>query len=321
MKKNLRIAFMGTPEFAVASLEGLVTSGFEVAVVVTAPDRPAGRGRKLTASAVKQYALKQGIPVLQPTRLRDPEFLEELRGYRANLQVVVAFRMLPEVVWKMPEYGTFNLHASLLPDYRGAAPVNWAIINGETQTGVTTFFIDQQIDTGNIILQEQVNIGPEETAGQLHDRLMQVGADLVVKTARRIESGAVETRPQKHMDSPKTAPKLNPENTLIPWDAPLMEVYNRIRGLSPYPGAWSMLENGADQLRIKVYASSPSDLAARGNPGTLKQDGKRLFVACGNGWLELLEMQFPGKRRMAVQEILNGLSLEKGAHFHQTPAA
>ena len=320
MKRNLRIAFMGTPEFAVASLEGLVTSGFEVVVVVTAPDRPAGRGRRLTASAVKQYALKQGIPVLQPTRLRDPEFLEELRGYRANLQVVVAFRMLPEVVWKMPEYGTFNLHASLLPDYRGAAPINWAIINGETQTGVTTFFIDQQIDTGNIILQEQTPLGPEETAGQLHDRLMKLGAGLVVETVSRIESGRVETRPQKHIDSPKTAPKLNQENTLIPWDAPVLEVHNRIRGLSPYPGAWSILENGADQLRIKVYASTPSDLAAKGNPGTLKQHGKRLFVACENGWLELLEMQLPGKRRMAVQEILNGFSLERGARFHQTPA-
>lgn len=316
MKKNLRIAFMGTPDFAVGSLEALVSTGFNVAVVITAPDRPAGRGRKLTASAVKQYAQKQGIPVLQPTRLKDPEFLEQLQGYHANLQVVVAFRMLPEVVWKMPEYGTFNLHASLLPDYRGAAPINWAIINGETQTGVTTFFIDEQIDTGNIILQQQARIDPKETAGELHDRLMELGAKLVVETVRRIENSQVETHPQKHIDSPKTAPKLTRENTRLSWDGDAREVYNRIRGLSPYPGAWALLENGSDQLRIKVYTSNPSEMADEGNPGTLKQEGKRLFVACGNGWLELLEMQLPGKRRMSVHEILNGLSLEKGARFH-----
>jgi methionyl-tRNA formyltransferase len=316
MKKNLRIAFMGTPEFAVASLKGLVLSGFKVAVVVTAPDRPAGRGRRLTAPAVKQYAEEQGIPVLQPTRLKDPEFLKQLGGYHANLQVVVAFRMLPEAVWKMPEYGTFNLHASLLPDYRGAAPINWAIINGETQTGVTTFFIDEQIDTGNIILQRETPIGPQATAGELHDLLMQVGADLVVDTVSRIERGEVETRPQKHIESPKTAPKLNQENTRIPWGLPAMVVYNRIRGLSPYPGAWTLLENGSDQLRIKVFASNPSEVTDEGKPGTLKQEGKRLFVACGTGWLELLEMQLPGKRRMSVHEILNGLALEKGAHFH-----
>lgn len=312
---------MGTPEFAVASLKALVETGFDVAVVITAPDRPAGRGRKLTASAVKQYAQKQGIPVLQPTRLKDPEFLKQLEGYDANLQVVVAFRMLPELVWKMPKYGTFNLHASLLPDYRGAAPINWAIINGETQTGATTFFIDEQIDTGNIILQQQTPIGPEENAGQLHDRLMELGADLVVDTVRRIESSEVETRPQKHIDSPKRAPKLNPENTRISWHSPTQEIYNRIRGLSPYPGAWSLLENGSDLLRVKVYASKPAAVGADGRPGILKQDGKRLFVACRNGWLELLEMQLPGKRRMAVYEILNGLTLEKGAHFHEAPAA
>jgi methionyl-tRNA formyltransferase len=321
MKKKLRIAFMGTPEFAVASLKELVESGFDVAVVITAPDRPAGRGRKLTASAVKQYAQKQGIPVLQPTRLKDPEFLKQLEGYDANLQVVVAFRMLPEVVWKMPKYGTFNLHASLLPDYRGAAPINWAVIDGETRTGATTFFIDERIDTGNIILQQQTPIGPEETAGELHDRLMKLGAELVAETVSRIESGEVETRPQKHIDSPKKAPKLNPENTRLSWDSPTSEVFNRIRGLSPYPGAWSLLENGSDLLRVKVYASNPSAIADDGKPGALKQDGKRLFVACRDGWLELLEMQLPGKRRMAVHEILNGLALEKGAHFHEPPAA
>jgi methionyl-tRNA formyltransferase len=315
MKKDLRIAFMGTPEFAVASLKALVVSGYNVPVVVTAPDRPAGRGRKLTASAVKQYAQKQGIPVLQPTRLKDPEFIGKLRGYQINLQVVVAFRMLPEVVWRLPEYGTFNLHASLLPEYRGAAPINWAIINGETQTGVTTFFIDEEIDTGNIILQEETPIQPEETAGELHDRLMQLGAELVVETVRRIESRQVQTCPQKHIDSPKTAPKLHRENTRISWEAPTMQAYDKIRGLSPFPGAWTLFENGTDQQRIKVYESRPSELKKNGNPGALYQEGNRLFVACGNGWLELLEMQLPGKRRMPVREILNGLLLEKEAHF------
>ena len=307
---------MGTPEFAVDSLKALVISGFKVVVVVTAPDRPAGRGRKLTASAVKKYAQDQGIPVLQPTSLKDPDFLEQLKGYHANLQVVVAFRMLPAVVWKMPEYGTFNLHASLLPDYRGAAPINWAIINGETQTGVSTFFIDEQIDTGHIILQQDTGIGPKETAGELHDRLMKLGAELVVETVSRIESHRVEARPQKHIDSPKTAPKLNQENTRIPWEGPSIEAYNRIRGLSPYPGGWTLLENGSDPLRIKVYASDLSDISDEASPGTLKQVGKRLFVACGDGWLELLEMQLPGKRRMSVLEVLNGLSIEKGARFH-----
>lgn len=315
MKKKLRIAFMGTPEFAVASLKALVDSEYQVVVVVTAPDRPAGRGRKLTASAVKEYARQQGIPVLQPTRLKDPGFLEELRGYDANLQVVVAFRMLPEAVWRMPAYGTFNLHASLLPEYRGAAPINWAVINGETQTGVSTFFIDEQIDTGNIILQREISIGPEETAGELHDRLMVLGAGLVVETVERIERGHLETRPQKHIDSPKTAPKLNRENTCISWEAGASEVHDKIRGLSPYPGAWTQLENGSDLLQVKVYASRLSDLKSAGMPGELKQEGRQLFACCGNGWLELLEMQFPGKRRMPVREILNGLSLDKEAHL------
>ncbi len=315
MKKNLRIAFMGTPEFAVASLEALVDSGYQVVVVVTAPDRPAGRGRKLTAPAVKQYAREQGIPVLQPTRLKDPGFLEELKGYDVNLQVVVAFRMLPEVVWKLPEYGTFNLHASLLPEYRGAAPINWAIINGETQTGVTTFFIDEQIDTGNIILQRETLVGPEETAGELHDRLMLLGAKLVVETVKCIDRGSLKTQPQKHIDSPKTAPKLNRENSRISWDAGASQIHNMIRGLSPYPGAWTMLENGSDTLQVKIYASHRSEIKTGGKPGELKQDGNRLFACCGNGWLELLEMQLPGKRRMTVREILNGLSLDKEAHF------
>ncbi len=315
MKKDLRIAFLGTPEFAVASLAELVKSGYHVAVVVTAPDRPAGRGRKMTASPVKQFAQKEGIPVLQPTNLKDPGFLQELNAFQANLLVVVAFRMLPEAVWKLPEYGTFNLHASLLPEYRGAAPINWAVIHGETKTGVTTFFIDEKIDTGHIILQRETAVGPEESAGDLHDRLMELGAALVVETVNLIESSDVRTRPQKHLDAGKSAPKLNPENTRISWDAPNRQVYNLIRGLSPYPGAWTMLENGEDPLRVKVYASKPADRGACESPGVLDQEGKRLYAACGDGWLELLEIQLPGKRRMSVGEVLNGLSLEKGAHF------
>ena len=205
MKKNLRIGFMGTPEFAVASMEELLKSGFEVVVAVTAPDRPAGRGRKMTASAVKKAAVKHQIPVLQPEKLKDPLFLADLAGYNIDLLIVVAFRMLPKAVWELPPYGTFNLHASLLPDYRGAAPINWAVINGETQTGVTTFFIDEQIDTGNIILQQSTFIGPEETAGELHDRLMALGAALVVETARIIGKGEVATQKQKHLSSAQPA--------------------------------------------------------------------------------------------------------------------
>lgn len=306
---------MGTPDFAVPSLEALIETGFRVVVVVTAPDRPAGRGRKMTAPAVKAAALRHGIPVLQPKNLKDPAFAEQLRSYRVNLQVVVAFRMLPEVVWRLPEHGTFNLHASLLPDYRGAAPINWAVINGETRTGATTFFIDAQIDTGHIILQEATPVGPEETAGELHDRLMHLGAGLVVETVRRIASGTVETRPQKHLESPHKAPKLSRENTRIPWDAPAATVHNTIRGLSPYPGAWTQLQNGSELLNVKVFRSAPAGDREAAAPGTLLQEGRRLFAATANGWVELLEMQFPGKRRMQVGELLNGLDLEKKARF------
>ncbi len=315
MKHTLNIAFMGTPDFAVPSLEALLEAGFQVVVVVTAPDRPAGRGRKLTAPAVKEAALRHGIPVLQPTNLKDPAFAEQLRSYGVNLQVVVAFRMLPEVVWRLPEHGTFNLHASLLPDYRGAAPINWAVINGETRTGATTFFIDAQIDTGHIILQEATPIGPEETAGELHDRLMHLGAGLVVETVQRIAAGTVETHPQKHLESPHRAPKLSRENTRISWDAPAAVVHNTIRGLCPYPGAWTQLQNGSELLNVKVYRSAPAGEREAAAPGTLLEEGRRLFAATATGWLELLEMQFPGKRRMPVGELLNGLDLEERARF------
>lgn len=315
MKHTLRIAFMGTPEFAVASLEALLEHGYPVVVVVTAPDRPAGRGRKLKASPVKQCAVEHGIPVLQPERLKDPGFVEQLRNLKINLQVVVAFRMLPEVVWALPELGTFNLHASLLPDFRGAAPIHWAVINGETETGATTFFIDAQIDTGHIILQEKIPVGPEETTGELYERLMKLGARLVLETVRKIESGPVATRIQKHLQTPKKAPKLTNENTRLNWNATKKTVFNKIRGLSPYPGAWTLFENNGDPERVKILSSAPYDFADSAPPGAVLVVNNRLLARTTDGWLEIREMQMPGKRRMPVKDILNGLEIEKNARF------
>lgn len=315
MKNNLRVAFMGTPEFALASLRALLESGHSVVVVVTAPDRPAGRGRKLRPSAVKVFAQQHGIPVLQPEKLKDPDFLSALKKYEADVQVVVAFRMLPRVVWAMPASGTFNLHASLLPDYRGAAPINWALINGETQSGVTTFFIDEKIDTGNIILQKTLGIGPDETAGELHDRLMEQGAGAVVETVGLIKAGTVTTRRQKHLDSAKNAPKLTRENCRLQWNSPHMEVFNKIRGLSPYPGAWTLLVNDLEQVSVKIFRAIPADIPQNGKPGQLKVEDKRLFSATAEGWLEIQELQLPGKKRMHAKEVLNGLKIQKNACF------
>ena len=315
MKNELRIGFMGTPDFAVPSLEALLNNGFAVPVVVTAPDRPAGRGRKLKSSPVKQFAQDHNIPVLQPERLKDPAFAEELRQYGVNLIVVVAFRMLPKEIWALPEHGTFNLHASLLPDYRGAAPINWAVINGETTTGVTTFFIDEKIDTGNILLQESTEIGPGETAGALHDRLMNLGARLVVDTVDWISSGQAMAIPQKQADPAKHAPKLERENTRISWGAPRMAIFNKIRGLNPYPAAWTELENHGTVSLLKVYRSEFSDLTEPGIPGQIKVLGRKWHVCAGDGWMELLEIQLPGKRRMAVSDALNGLELDKNARL------
>ncbi|MCJ7466648.1 MAG: methionyl-tRNA formyltransferase, partial [Maribacter sp.] len=243
-KRKLRIVFMGTPEFAVATLAALLDTTHEVVGVITAPDRQAGRGRKLQESAVKQFATQKGLTILQPTNLKNPHFLEQLKSLNPNLQIVVAFRMLPKVVWQLPKYGTFNLHASILPDYRGAAPINWAIINGETSTGATTFFIDEQIDTGNIILQEEIQIAKDETAGNLHDRLMHLGAHLVLATVKQIELDAVKTIKQQTAGSLKTAHKISKETCEIDWGKTVDEIYNHIRGLSPYPTAWSTLMNG-----------------------------------------------------------------------------
>ncbi len=311
--RDLRIVFMGTPDFAVATLAKLVESRYNVVGVITAPDRPAGRGRKLQQSAVKKFALEKGLHILQPTNLKSENFLSELEHLAANLQIVVAFRMLPKAVWGMPEYGTFNLHASLLPNYRGAAPINWAIINGETETGITTFFIDDKIDTGEVILQESTPITQDDTAGTLHDRLMELGADLVLKTVRQIEKETVSTMKQKDSGELKSAYKIQRETCEVDWSKSIDEINNHIRGLSPYPASWSTLTNGDQELVIKIYATAKEIAKHKYKIGKLVFDKKELKVAVKNGFINLLEIQLPGKRKMKTSEALNGLKLEKNA--------
>lgn len=306
---------MGTPDFAVASFKSILEAGFKVVGAITAPDRPAGRGRKVQASAVKQFALEHQIKVLQPTNLKDESFLEALRELKADLQVVVAFRMLPKVVWQMPKYGTFNLHASLLPQYRGAAPINWAIINGETETGVTTFFIDDKIDTGSIILQKKEVILPEDNAGTLHDRLMELGASLVVETCQQIVSGTVNRLPQKETEDLKPAHKIHKETCRVDWEAPLEDIHNLIRGLSPYPAAWTHLVNHGKEEAIKIYETQMESKTHKQPNGQLLVEKKALKVAVSGGYLHILELQLPGKRKMKVSEVLNGLNLDENAHL------
>ncbi len=304
---------MGTPDFAVAILDTLIKNTYNVVGVITAPDRPAGRGRKLNESAVKKYAIDNKLTILQPTNLKDPSFLEELKALEANLQIVVAFRMLPKVVWQMPKYGTFNLHASLLPEYRGAAPINWAIINGERKTGVTTFFIDDKIDTGEMILQEETPISPTENAGSLHDRLMVLGAKVVLKTVKRIESGNFDTTAQASNQALKLAHKIHKDTCKIDWSLPIDTIYNFIRGLSPYPSAWTSLQIGDDSLMMKIYeverVKEPHNLKT----GDVVSDKKEMKVAVKDGYINLLEIQIQGKRRMAVKDVLNGLDLGENA--------
>lgn len=304
--KDLRIVFMGTPDFAVETLKAIVTAEYNVVGVITAPDRPAGRGRKLQQSAVKNYAVENNLKVLQPTNLKSEEFLQELRELNPNLQVVVAFRMLPEIVWKLPQYGTFNLHASLLPQYRGAAPINWAIVNGESKTGVSTFFIDEKIDTGEMILQEEVEISIEDNAGALHDRLMQTGAHLVTKTLKLIESGEVKTTPQRETGDLKNAYKLTRENTKINWSDSVEDIYNLVRGLSPYPAAWTNLINGSNELTVKIYKAEKELQEHRCEIGKIIQQDKEVKIAVRKGFLNLIEVQLPGKRKMAIKDLLNG---------------
>ncbi|MFO8147736.1 MAG: methionyl-tRNA formyltransferase [Bacteroidota bacterium] len=311
--KNLRIIFMGTPEFAVSTLKEIIKAGFNVVGVVTAPDKPSGRGRKLQESAVKQYASAQGLPILQPLNLKSPEFIEEIKVLSPNLQVVVAFRMLPKTLWQLPEYGTFNLHASLLPQYRGAAPINWAIINGETVTGVSTFFIDEKIDTGAMILQREVEIKADENVGELHDKLMQTGADLVVETLELIQNEEVIPRKQNSESVLKDAPKLTKENTRIDWNAPIVQIYNFIRGLNPYPAAWTTLKNGSEQIQMKIYQAEISKESHKFLVGELLLVEKQLKVAVKDGFLILKEIQLPGKRKMLTKELLNGYNFETDA--------
>ncbi len=305
----MKIIFMGTPEFAVASLDALVKAGFNVVAVITAPDKPSGRGLKLTESAVKQYAVANGLKVLQPEKLKNPEFLAELKTLQADLQVVVAFRMLPEVVWNMPPKGTINLHASLLPDYRGAAPINWAVINGETVSGVSTFLLKQEIDTGDILFTEAVSISQTDTAGDLHDNLMAVGAKLLVKTVKAVETGDYVEKPQDQIATdtePKHAPKLFKEDCLIDWNQPAETVYNRIRGLSPFPTAYTQL-NGK---LFKIFKADKQSAEPGIQPGGFLTDQKTfLKFACLDGFISVTDVQLEGKKRMGVEEFLRGVHL------------
>lgn len=311
--RNLRIVFMGTPDFAVASLKALVKNEYHIVGVITAPDKPAGRGRKINKSAVKRYAEEQGLRVLQPTNLKHPEFLETLKDLNANLQIVVAFRMLPKVVWQMPEYGTFNLHASLLPNYRGAAPINWAIINGETKTGVSTFFIDEKIDTGAMILQESVTIETDDNAGSLHDKLMYIGSQLVIQTVSLIESNDIKTTPQEDSPDIKTAYKLHRDNCKIDWSDSLENIYNKIRGLSPYPAAWCSLINGNDKFDIKIYRAEKEHVEHTLTPGTIVSNKNEMKVAVSDGFILIQQIKLPGKRSMDIKSLLNGYSIDSRA--------
>ncbi|MCM4160351.1 methionyl-tRNA formyltransferase [Antarcticibacterium flavum] len=311
--RELRIVFMGTPEFAVNVLDGIIKEGYKVVGVITAPDKPAGRGRKLQESAVKKYAVEAGLKLLQPTNLKSPDFLKELEEINPNVQVVVAFRMLPKAVWNLPEFGTFNLHASLLPQYRGAAPINWAIMNGETATGVTTFFLDEKIDTGEVILQLGVPIEENDTAGSLHDKLMTTGTKLVLATLDQIKENTVKPLAQEEFALLNEAPKLTKENTRINWELPRKTIYNFIRGLDPYPGAWSELEEDGKRSPVKIYSTAILDEDSSLPAGTLLVDNKKLKVASKDGMLEILEIQIPGKKKMRSRDLLNGYKFKAGA--------
>lgn len=307
MKRDLRIIFMGTPEFAIPSLKQLLDHNYHVEAVVTAQDKPSGRGRRLTPSPVKQFAVKNNLPVLQPSNLKSPAFIEELRAYKANLQVVVAFRMLPEAVWSMPEYGTINLHGSLLPDYRGAAPINWVLINGEMKTGLTTFFIRQEIDTGNIILQEEIDILPDDDAGTLHDRMMERGGILILKTIRAVEDKNYEAVKQHDSPDLKKAPKIFREMCEINWNQDPLQVYNFVRGLSPFPGAWAVIKGKLYKI-YKVNVVQTNEKIE--NPGDYISDLKSyLNFHCSGGMVSIEELQPEGKRRMSVKDFFRGNSL------------
>ena len=311
-KKDLRIVYMGTPEFAVESLKRLVEGGYNVVGVITMPDKPIGRhGSVLQASPVKQYAVSQGLKVLQPERLKDEAFLEELRALQADLQIVVAFRMLPEVVWAMPPMGTFNLHAALLPQYRGAAPINWAVINGDTETGITTFFLQHEIDTGDIIQQVRVPIADTDNVEIVYDKLMMLGGDLVLETVEAILVGTVKPIPQEELIKIDTelrpAPKIFKETCRIDWSKGVKQVYDFVRGLSPYPAAWSRLVRDGEELTVKIFRTSFLEAAHNEPLGTIRTDWREeLEVACVDGWIRIHELQVAGKRRITTHDLLLG---------------
>jgi methionyl-tRNA formyltransferase len=315
MTNKLRIIFLGTPDFAVGVLNALVDHKYNLLGVVTAPDRPAGRGRNLQPSAVKNAALKHNLKLWQPESLKDPNFLKELEGLNPDVFVVVAFRMLPEVLWKIPSQGTFNLHASLLPQYRGAAPINWAIINGEKNTGVTTFFIDHQIDTGAIIQSKSCPIEPNENASELHDKLMALGTQLVLNTIDAINQGEAKPKPQKPHSPLKSAPKLNQNNTRIDWNWPAEKILNLIRGLDAYPGAWTTLVHKGESLKVKIYQAQYTNRNATLAPGSICTDKKMLFIHASDYQLSINALQLPGKKKMPAESLLNGFSFEKEDKF------
>lgn len=315
MENNIRIAYFGTPEFAASQLEAILKAGYEVAVVVTMPDKPAGRGRQIQYSDVKKTALEHGLPLLQPEKLKDPSFLEQLASYQANLFVVVAFRMLPAVVWQMPELGTFNLHASLLPQYRGAAPINFAIINGETETGLTTFFLNEEIDMGAVIMREKVGIRPDETAGELHDELMVLGNKLVVETIKKVEQGTVDPLPQEQLAEGQTlkpAPKISKEFCNIDWSQDRLTIYNHIRGLSPYPAAHTQLiSEMGERIEMKVFSSEMEACHPDMPVGSVVTDNKKyLKIAIKDGFIHLTQVQQAGKKAMPIADFLRGTRLD-----------
>ncbi len=312
----MRIVFMGTPEFAVASLDILVKNGYNVVAVVTVPDKPAGRGQLIQQSSVKKYAIEKGLPVLQPEKLKDEHFINQLKTLNADLQIVVAFKMLPEIVWNMPPLGTYNLHASLLPKYRGAAPINWAIINGETESGVTSFKLKHEIDTGNILLQEKVVISSKTTAGELHDQLMNLGAQVVLKTVQVIESGNYELKPQDDTLSIH-APKIFKDTCKINWQQSVDTIYNHIRGLSPYPAAYTEFKDKNNQLvSVKLFVVEKQISHVSESTGTVSSDGKSyLRVACNNGYIFIKELQLAGKKRISIEEFLRGFKVEETFSF------
>ena len=321
MSRELRIIYMGTPQFAVEPLRAMIHAGYNVLAVITAPDKPAGRGQKIHYSAVKEFAIENNIRILQPEKLKDPGFIHELKSLNANLQVVVAFRMLPEVVWQMPEYGTLNLHASLLPQYRGAAPINHAIINGETETGLTTFFIEQEIDTGNIILSRKLPILPSDDAGLLHDKLMVAGGDIMLETLKLIETGNIIAQRQENILPGKTvlnpAPKIFKNDCRINWADPCLKIHNRVRGLSPFPGAFSFLVTDNEIIKqVKIFGTTFQLTGTSGLPGTIITDNKNSFsVITGDGIIRIEELQLEGKKRMTAAEFLRGVHISDNFRF------